>query len=156
MAKEQLTKEQFAEYLRETVKVADIQPERFNAALGVKVVDCGVEPMPYVEFTYEAQEAHLNPYGGVHGGIIASLADYCTGTGAVAYTQHFVTTVDLNVSYLRALTGSVFRIRVEYTHVGGRLISAMCWIRDAKTDELSATAQLNFMRLPEKLKGLQD
>ena len=149
-----MTKQEFEGYLKETLGFAALQPERFNAALGVRYMDCGVEPAPFADFLYQAKEEHRNPYGGIHGGIISSLVDYCTGTGAVAVTRHFVTTVDLSVSYLRALNGENFRIRVEYTHVGGRMISALARVIDLDSGELCATSQLNFMQLAEKPRGL--
>ena len=103
--------------------------------------------MMWAEFLYETKEGHLNPYDGVHGGIAASLVDTCAGIGAVALCNKYVTTTDLSVSYLRALNGDRFRIRVEYTHVGGRMISATAWIINEGSGELCVTGMVSYMVL---------
>jgi uncharacterized protein (TIGR00369 family) len=57
-------------------------------------------------FTLEPQESHYNPIGVVHGGIVCTMLDSATGC-AVHSTLDVgwgYTSIDLNVSYLRAVT----------------------------------------------------
>src|SRR5256885_1653156 len=63
----------------------------------------------------EPSEAHLNPYGTVHGGLTATLLDSCMGL-AVQSTldKGFVqTTVEFKISLMRPITPETGRIKAE-------------------------------------------
>ena len=50
-------------------------PERMNQQLGLKFLDCSREEL-FVDFAFDNdREVWLNPYGGVHGGVICTLFD---------------------------------------------------------------------------------
>lgn len=65
----------------------------------------------------EPSEAHLNPYGTVHGGVAATLLDTCMGL-AVQSTldKGFAqTTVEFKISLIRPITPGMGRIKAEGT-----------------------------------------
>ena len=65
--------------------------------------------------TEEPREAHLNPYGTVHGGLTATLLDSCMGL-AVQSTldKGFAqTTVEFKIALMRPITPETGRIKAE-------------------------------------------
>ena len=152
-----MTKEQLRYNIERLLARNAEQSDRFNYCLGMEVLDCDTEGPggPWVEYSYVPKTLHQNPYGGVHGGIISSLVDTCGGTGAVALTDKAVTTTDLSVSFLRACNGARYVVRMEYTHVGRKLVSTIAKMIDADTGELCATGMLTYMALEGKPIGLR-
>ena len=144
----EITQQEFEEALHMVMKRSTKEPERMNASLKLHLLSCSVEGAGSVEFRYETQTLHLNPYGGLHGGIVCALIDTCMGGAIAARTGHRVITTDLSVSYLRALKGDSFRIRIEFTHLGGRMSSVIGKIFHGETGELCATGMGTFMLLP--------
>lgn len=145
-----MTDQEFEEALHLVIKRSTSQPERMNASLKLQLLDSsadGMEGFGEAVFGYTVNPLHLNPYGGIHGGIVAALLDTCMGTAVAARTGHFVITTDLSVSYLRALTDSHFRIHVAFTHLGRRLASVTGKIVNADTDDICATGMGTFMLL---------
>lgn len=65
---------------------------------------------------------HYNPLGSVHGGYAATLLDSCMGCAVHTQLQpgQGYTTIDLRISYVRALTASTGPIRAEgkIVHLG--------------------------------------
>lgn len=130
------------------------QPERINARLNLQLHDCSRQEH-FVEFAFDVKEWCLNPYDGIHGGIICSLFDTSMGIGAVALSQYMVSTTDISVSYLRPMNGKRYIFRTEYTHQGRRLYRCMGKAFDAETGALCATAMASFIVTETKVKGLQ-
>jgi uncharacterized protein (TIGR00369 family) len=149
-----LNKAELINNIEEVIKQQQSQPDRLNGMLGLILLDCSAEDK-WIEFGFEAKEWCLNPYDGVHGGIICSIMDTAMGMGAVALTQHFVSTTEIMVSYLRPMKGSKFRIRVEYTHMGKRLIRCNCKVLDSSDDSICATAMGSFVITESRAKGLR-
>ena len=150
-----MTTEAFREYLDRLMVFTRSAPDRINAMLGLEVLDCSAEDAPSVRFLYCRREEFTNPYGGVHGGIVCALADTCAGFGLVALTDKLVTTTDMSVSFLRALSGERFEVRVDYTHLGQKLCRGNVRITDANTGELCATAMTTYMILGERPPGMR-
>ncbi|HEY0254562.1 MAG TPA: PaaI family thioesterase [Kofleriaceae bacterium] len=77
-----------------------------------------------------------NPIGSVHGGFAATLLDSCLGccVHTTLPAGKAYTTVDLAVTYVRALTDKVGPVRAEgkVIHTGGSIITAEGRITDAK------------------------
>lgn len=119
-------------------------PHRLNHMLGLGLVDCSRQEC-YIEYEFSSQDWMKNPYDGVHGGITSSVVDTCMGLGAVALSQSYVTTTDLSVSFLKAMTGERYLVRVEYTQLGKRMIRCMAKVIDRKTGVLCATSMASFM-----------
>ncbi|WP_051600707.1 PaaI family thioesterase [Eubacterium sp. AB3007] len=151
-----MEKSVFKSNIYKVLALSNEQEGRFNRQLGLELLDCCGEDVPWIEFRYKGTEAHRNPYGGIHGGIISALADTCSGMGAVALTGCYVTTTDLHMSFIRAMAGTHFRIHVDYTHIGRTLIRCMGKIYDEDTGKLMATSMASFMAFDNKPPGLRD
>ncbi|MGI6721587.1 MAG: PaaI family thioesterase [Anaerovoracaceae bacterium] len=146
---------EFKESIIEVLDQQQEQPERLNAHLELELIDCRYKGGPEINYRYRPKEAHLNPYGGVHGGIICSFFDTTIGLGAVALSQKFVTTTDIAVSYLRPLVSESFRINVEYTQIGNKMIRGTGKVFDEKSGVLCATCLASYMLIHTREKGLQ-
>lgn len=149
-----MSDENFAKEIEEILAWNKMQPERLNARLNLKLVDCS-EAEGFAEFAFDVEEWCLNPYGGVHGGAICSLFDTSMGVGAVALSQKMVSTTDLSVSYLRPMNGKRYLFRCNYTQVGRRMIRCMGEAVDSENGKICATAMASFVLTETKAKGLQ-
>lgn len=74
-----------------------------------------------VIFSFQPQEFHYNPIGGVHGGVISAILD-----SAMGCTLHSIleagsgyTTLELKVNFLKAVT-----TKIEELHAVGKIIHA--------------------------------
>ena len=128
------------------------QPERLNARLNLQLLDCSREEL-WVEYEFEAGEWCRNPYGGVHGGIIASIIDSGMGFASAAYSNKYVSTTDLSVSYLKPMMNSRYRVHVEMTQTGSRMIRCMAKVLDAETGMICATGMGSFILGGDREKG---
>jgi uncharacterized protein (TIGR00369 family) len=63
----------------------------------------------------EPGEAHLNPYGTVHGGLTATLLDSCMGLAVQSTLDKGLaqTTVEFKISLMRPITAETGKIRAE-------------------------------------------
>src|ERR1700758_1307312 len=68
-----------------------------------------------VAITLEPTDAHLNPWGTVHGGLTATLLDSCMGLAIQTMLEKGVgsTTLEFKISLVRAVTLETGRIRAE-------------------------------------------
>ena len=102
-------------------------------------------------FTGEPGPQHYNPLGTVHGGYAATLLDSCMGcavhTMLKAGTGY--TTIDLNVTYLRAMTAATGRVeaRGEVITAGRRVATARGTLTDTR-GKLIATATTSCLVFP--------
>lgn len=80
-------------------------------------------------------EQHYNPNGTVHGGFAATILDSVMGCAVHTVLAAGVgyTTLDININYVRAITGEVGPLRAEghTIHVGGRIATAEARLTDA-------------------------
>ena len=143
---------QFARDFEDIRAYALQHPERLNALLNLKLQDCCREEM-WAEHEFEASEWCRNPYGGVHGGIIASIIDTGMGMTCAAYSNKYVSTTDLSVSYLKPMMNSRYTIRVEMTQAGSRMIRCMAKVFDAESGMLCATGMGSFILGGDREKG---
>jgi uncharacterized protein (TIGR00369 family) len=67
--------------------------------------------------TAEPTEAHLNPAGGVHGGLAATMLDSCMGLAIQSTLDKGVasTTLEFKISFVRPITPQTGPIRAEGT-----------------------------------------
>ena len=81
-----------------------------------------------VVFTYTPVFDHYNPLGTVHGGIAATLLDSVMGCSVHTMLKAGIgyTTVEIKVSYVRAMTDKTGPVRVEgkVINVGSRIATA--------------------------------
>jgi uncharacterized protein (TIGR00369 family) len=79
--------------------------------------------------------AHYNPLGTVHGGYAATLLDSALGCAvhAALPAGQTYTTLEIKVSYVRAMTATTGPVRAEATviHVGKRVATAEARLTDA-------------------------
>ena len=96
-----------------------------------------------VVFTCTPDQSHYNPIGMVHGGLVCTLADTVIGCAVHTTLDQGLTytSIDLNVSYLRPVTGSsgVLRAIGRVTKPGHRVAFGAADIVDG-TGRLVATA----------------
>jgi len=81
-----------------------------------------------VIITVNPSEAHLNPYGTVHGGVVATLLDSCMGLAVQSTLEKGLgqTTVEFKISLLRPITPQTGPIQAEgvVLHRGRRIGTA--------------------------------
>jgi uncharacterized protein (TIGR00369 family) len=68
-----------------------------------------------VVVTVEPSDAHLNPYGTVHGGLVATLLDSCMGLAVQSTLEKGLgqTTVEFKISLMRPITPETGPIKAE-------------------------------------------
>jgi uncharacterized protein (TIGR00369 family) len=88
----------------------------------------------WARFSFTPGEHHYNPIGSVHGGVAATLLDSALGCAVHSTLPAGVgyTTVDLQVSFVRAITASTGPLRCEgrIIHAGSRMATAEARITD--------------------------
>ena len=101
--------------------------------LGYDVVEAEIGR---VIITLDPTEAHLNPWGTVHGGLTATLLDSCMGLAIQSTLDKGVssTTLEFKISLVRAITPEVGQIKAEgkVLNCGGRVGTAEGRVTDAK------------------------
>ena len=143
---------EFAKDFESVIAFSLQYPERMNAMLDLKLLDGSREEM-WAEIGFEAKEWSRNPYGGVHGGVIASIIDTSMGLTCATYSNKYVSTTDLSVSYLKPMMNVHYKIRVEITQVGSRMIRCMAKVFDAESGMLCATGMGSFIMTGDREKG---
>lgn len=96
-----------------------------------------------VVFTFEASDRLANPFGTVHGGIVATVLDSAMGMAALSVAPEgaATTTATLEVKYLRPVATDAGTLRAEgvVVHAGRRVVTAEGRLVDGD-DRLLATA----------------
>jgi uncharacterized protein (TIGR00369 family) len=89
----------------------------------------------WARFALTPGEHHYNPIGSVHGGVAATMLDSAMGCAVHTTLEAGVryTTVDLSVTFVKALTADTGPIRCEgrVIHTGSRVATAEGRITDA-------------------------
>jgi uncharacterized protein (TIGR00369 family) len=89
-----------------------------------------------VAITLDPTDAHLNPWGTVHGGLTATLLDSCMGLAIQTMLEKGVgsTTLEFKISLVRPVTMETGRIRAEgeVLNCGRRVGTAEGRLTDAK------------------------
>jgi uncharacterized protein (TIGR00369 family) len=102
-----------------------LPPAPVGRLLGFDLTE--VEPGRAV-FECEPSEAHYNPIGSVHGGVISTLLDSALSCAVHASLPRGTgyTTLELKVNFVRPVTAGAGRLRCEgrAIHVGGRVATA--------------------------------
>jgi len=104
-----------------------------------------------VAITLDPTDAHLNPWGTVHGGLTATLLDSCMGLAIQSMLEKGTgsTTLEFKISLVRAVTLQTGRIRAEgkVLNCGRRVGTAEGRVTDAK-DRLLAHATTTCLIFP--------
>lgn len=117
--------------------------------LGIHLQESGAD-FAVMAVTVDAR--HANYFGGVHGGLIATLADtVCFFPQPLLPAGRLVTTASLNVNYLQApALGSRLIARSQIEHLGRRTVSLSFRITDGEATCIAhGTATLIVLREPE-------
>lgn len=117
-----------------------------HALMGLTVVDGGARTVVTMELTDEVRGAAA---GSVHGGMLATLADFTAAIslrGSLEPTQMPVTT-DMHMRYYRQPRGGPLTAVAEIVHHGRRLLSTECSITDNEQRVL-ARSTATYMVVP--------
>jgi uncharacterized protein (TIGR00369 family) len=116
----------------QAIQRGELAPPPAAALLGLELER--VEPGRVV-FSVLADEAHENPMGSMHGGIVAALVDTAMGCALSSRldADSAFTTLELKTNYVRAITQSTGRVFAEGTVVysGGRVATTEARVHDA-------------------------
>ncbi len=101
----------------------------FLETLGVELTEIGER---HAIMRVEVGDKHRNYFGGVHGGLVATLVDTaCFFPKPLLPSGREVTTTNLSVSYVRApRVGDVLTARADLLHLGRRTASLSVRIED--------------------------
>jgi len=108
-----------------------LPPPPIAGLIGMRLVEVDVGK---VVFESEPDESVYNPIGLVHGGLVCTLADSVTGCAVHSTLEagYGYTSIDINVSYLRAVTANSGTLRATglITRPGRRVAFASAEIVD--------------------------
>ena len=137
----------------------NIRRERssLNGMLDIHFVSCSVEDRT-AEFLFTAETWQRNVYGGLHGGMIATVLDSCMGIASGVFREKPASTVSMNVQYLQPAAGETYRVLVSLPHMGHRIIHTAAEMISAEDDVNCALAEGVFtvresMDMAERLGG---
>lgn len=89
-----------------------------------------------VVLTLEPTDAHLNPWGTVHGGLAATILDSCMGLAIQSMLEKGTgsTTLEFKISLVRAIKPGTGQVRAEgkVLNCGRRVGTAEGWLTDAQ------------------------
>lgn len=110
----------------------ELPPPPVHQLLGI---ESGEIEAGRVSFTLEPQERHYNPMGVVHGGVLSTILDSALGCAVYSTLPAGTgyTTIDLHVTFVRAVTAATGRLRAEgrSLHTGARMATAEGRLTDA-------------------------
>ena len=133
--------------------------EKINTApyfqlLSMKICELG---LGYSISEIDIADAHLNPFGGVHGGVFSSILD-SAGSWSLFYAvedeEAGLTSVNLNLNYLLPAKEGKLIAEGRQIKLGRTLGYADCKIND-KTGKLLAHGTLTVMILPGKAPNIK-
>ncbi len=135
------------EFLR-AIRDGVVPPPPIAALMGMRMI---VAEPGTVVFECQPDEAHYNPIGVVHGGLVCTLADTVSACAVqTTLDRGFTyTSIDLNVSYLRAVSSDsgVLRATGVVTKPGRRVAFASAEIVDG-AGKVVATATTSCLVMP--------
>jgi uncharacterized protein (TIGR00369 family) len=128
---------------------AVFQRAAFVVDIGMRLVDLGDG---WVETDLLIQPKHFQHDGVVHGGVLATMADYTAGGAAatlVAETE-YVLTLEFKINYLRAAQGEKLTCRAEVLKPGSRfsVVESNVYAASNGASVLSAKAIVTMAVLP--------
>lgn len=107
----------------------------------------------WVEFVGTPGREHYNPIGSVHGGYAATLLDSCMGCAVHTTLPAGIgyTTVDLNITYLRAMTDATGDViaRGEVISSGRRIATARGTLTDSQGRTIATGTTTCLILRPE-------
>jgi acyl-CoA thioesterase len=119
------------------------QKDEIGKYLGVELLEIG--PGRAV-VRMKIQNVHLNPYGGVHGGVIFALADLAFG---LAGNSEGIPAVAINatISYMKSIQkGTLYAEAQEYAS-NPRLASYTVYIRDDRGEQIALFQGMAYRKI---------
>ena len=144
--------ESLRDRLERMLTLVKMESGRIYSDIWHELLDCGEGDVPFAEWLFVPARKHLNNYGGLHGGIISAVFDTYMGMTASGITGRPMSTISMTVNYLSAGLGKRYSVRIEYPHVGHRVVScyAVMTDMDSRRQVASCTAQFSVLaHLPE-------
>ena len=152
-----MTNEKAAWMFRKLEENIHTDRSNLNGMIDIRFVSCSVEDRT-AEFLFVSEDWERNVFGGIHGGMIATVLDSCMGITSGVYSEKPASTVSMNVQYLQPAMGTEYRILVSLPHMGRRIIHAAAEMKDAAGGTSCAMAEAVFtlresMDMAERLGG---
>lgn len=119
-------KEAIRKEVEDILVVENRDPELDFATIEVEYADCGIgeDGQIFVDYTIDTRHRHMNIYGHVHGGAIATMLDAAMGITACVASEYFVLpTVDMSLLYHQVVVEGRYRIHAVTTHLGRRMVN---------------------------------
>jgi len=118
-----------------------------------KLVAMSIESMEFdaCRIVIDLDERHLQPFGIVHGGVIATIIDTATfWAGFLRLPEEAgLVNIDLKLNYLKSVAGGRLRAEGRCLRAGRQISYAEASVYDAR-DELIAHGTSTLMALPGK------
>jgi uncharacterized protein (TIGR00369 family) len=99
-------------------------------------------------FQYTIRHEMTNPFGTLHGGIIAAMIDDAIGATLISYGEpNFYVSINLVVDYLAsAREGDVILAQTAITKKGNQVVNAQCEVWNADRTKLIAKGYTNLLK----------
>jgi len=99
-------------------------------------------------FQYTVRHEMTNPFGTLHGGIIAAMIDDAIGATLISYGEpNFYVSINLVVDYLAsAREGDIILAQTAITKKGNQVVNAQCKIWNADRSKLIAKGYTNLLK----------
>jgi len=99
-------------------------------------------------FQYTVRHEMTNPFGTLHGGIIAAMIDDAIGATLISYGEpNFYVSINLVVDYLAsAREGDIILAQTAITKKGDQVVNAQCEIWNADRTKLIAKGYTNLLK----------
>ncbi|MDD5823458.1 MAG: PaaI family thioesterase [Firmicutes bacterium] len=138
-----MTNQELQKSLEDMIKLAkerDLLEGRYN----VTIEDVDIDEK-IARFRYKADPADQNIYGGVHGGTTATIFDYAMGILLDALTEKYMSTIQLNIQYLKPMLADEYILECQALHVGRKVCQTIAKFIDASTGVPTAQAQASYV-----------
>ncbi|MCQ2551088.1 MAG: PaaI family thioesterase [Clostridia bacterium] len=133
------------EKLKAKIEKGKEDPRTIIGQIDLKFLDADLEN-DTVRYSFDAADWMRNPYGDIHGGVIATAIDTAMGTTSVTLENNYVTTADFTIHFLRPALGDRYIIQITYGLIGKRTMRMEGKFIDAETGKLVATSIAGFMK----------
>jgi len=131
------------EYLQKIVR-GEIPPPPITTLLGFALTS--VEPGKAI-IELNADDRHVNPFGGIHGGLISNIADAAMGAAyhSTLEENETCTTLELKISFLRPAPKGKLRAEGKVIKQGQKIGFLECDVTDDK-GQLFARATATLLK----------
>lgn len=133
-------------FVRELIRIVNTSP--YPSHMSMRLADIDLDR---AEITLDAAECHLQPYGIVHGGVLATLIDTATFWAVfMRIPEHAgLVNIDLKLNYLKPVVDGRLTARGRAIRSGRSVSYAEAGVTDAE-GELVAHGTSTLMTLPGK------